>query len=244
MMRALLIGYGKMGHLFATLAPQYNIALSCVVDKSFNFSTSTLPESCLCLPTLTQEAIDTCDIAFDFSSAEGILSRILQLAEAKRPMIIGTTGWEKQEQEAKRVIFQHQASLLYSPNFSLGVQLFMRLANQAAEFFRPFPQYDLAIREVHHKQKLDAPSGTAKLLASAVKQDQANVSVLRSGYHIGTHELIFDSLEDSITLSHVARNREGFIRGAMQAAFWLIDKQGWFTLDDMVDELIYSTKRK
>lgn len=266
MMRALLIGYGKMGHLLAQLAPQYNIAISSIVDENFDFSSALLPPQCMGFNSLTQEAIDLCDIAFDFSHSKDICQRILVLAQAKKPLIVGTTGWDKSEVEARRIISQYQSTLLYSPNFSLGVALFTRLVLRASELFSPFPQYDPAMLEIHHRQKQDAPSGTAKAIAnklmtnypdkklsyevnaeSALEQNQVHVASLRVGSVPGTHEVLFDSHEDQIVLSHTARSREGFARGALQAAYWVIDKNGWYTLDDMIDEKIHSkphTKKK
>jgi len=266
MMRALLIGYGKMGHLIAQLAPQYNIAVSSIVDENFDFSSAVLPPQCVGFNSLTQEAIDLCDIVFDFSHAKDICQRILMLAQAKKPMLVGTTGWEKSETEAKRIIAQYQSTLLCSPNFSLGIALFTRLVHRASELFSPFPQYDPAMLEIHHRQKQDAPSGTAKAIAqklmchypekklsfevsqeSALDTSEVHVGSLRVGSVPGTHEVFFDSHEDQITLCHTARSREGFARGALQAAYWVIDKNGWYTLDDMIDEKIHAkpiTKKK
>lgn len=263
MMRALLIGYGKMGHLIAHLAPQYGIAISGVVSSRFDFADDALPASCVGYNSLTQEAVEACDIVFDFASAKDICQRILVLAAAQKPIIVGTTGWEKSELEAKKIIQEYVGALLYSPNFSLGVALFSRLVSYAAELLSPFPEYDVGMMEMHHRQKQDAPSGTAKALASKLLEhypertlchelpkskglddSQVHISAHRSGFHPGTHEVIFDSLEDSIALTHRARNREGFAKGALQAAYWLVDKKGWYTLDDMIEDKLYSKPHK
>lgn len=259
MMRALLIGYGKMGHLIAHLAPQYSLAISSVVDSNYDFSNTNLPESCVGYRTLTQEAIDSCDVALDFSNNKDICQRILMLAEAKKPVVVGTTGWEKNEAEAKRIISAYQSALLYSPNFSMGIALFARLVEQAATLFSPFPHYDPALLELHHRHKQDAPSGTAKAIAdklmyhysdrkltsslshsSGLGADEVHISSVRVGSIPGTHEVYFDSAEDTITLTHAARSREGFARGALQAAFWIVDKKGWFTLDDMIEDKFHT----
>ena len=252
-MRALLIGYGKMGHLIAELAPQYNVAISSVIDShSDDFSDTAYP-------ALTEEAIENCDIVIDFSSAKDICQRIFTIASAKKPMIIGTTGWEKEMPEAKKIIHDCKGSLLYAANFSLGVAIFSKLVSYAGELFSGFSQYDVGIIETHHRLKQDAPSGTAYMVADklmrhyphkkleldlgkseALKEDAIHISSHRSGYHPGTHEVVFDSKEDSISITHCARNREGFAKGALEAAFWLIDKKGWYTLDDMIEEKIHS----
>jgi 4-hydroxy-tetrahydrodipicolinate reductase len=263
MMRALLIGYGKKGHLIAHLAPQYGIAISGVVDANYNTLTNTLPQSCVGYSSLTQEAIDSCDIAIDFASSKDICQRILLLSAAQKPIVIGTTGWEKNEQEAKKIIKDTMGALLYSPNFSLGIALFSRLVSHASELFSAFPQYDVGILETHHRQKQDAPSGTGLALANTLMRhyperklthelsdskgldtQEIHLSSHRSGFHPGTHEVSFDSAEDTISLTHRARSREGFARGALESAFWLLDKKGWYTLDDMIEEKIYAKFHK
>lgn len=263
MMRALIIGYGKMGHLIAQLAPQYGIAISGVVDANYNSIANTLPQSCVGHSTLTQEAIDSCDIAIDFASPKDICQRILLLSAAQKPIIVGTTGWEKNEHEAKKIINDNMGALLYSPNFSLGIALFTRLVSYASELFCAFGQYDVGMIETHHRQKQDAPSGTAIALANKLMQhypertlshdlakskgldtQEIHLSSHRSGFHPGTHEVSFDSAEDTITLTHRARSREGFARGALESAFWLLDKKGWYTLDDMIEEKIHAKFNK
>ena len=263
MMRALLVGYGKMGHLIAHLAPQYGIAISGVVAPRFDFTSVHLPDACVGYKSITQEALDGCDIAFDFSSPKDIVSRTLLLADAGKPIVVGTTGWEKHELEVRKIIQDNMGALVYAPNFSLGVALFSRVLAHASELFSAFGQYDVGMMEIHHRQKQDAPSGTALALADTLmayyperelthdlaknKGLEANaihLASMRSGFHPGTHEIVFDSKEDTITLNHRARNREGFARGALEAAYWLIDKKGWFTLDDMIEDKIYSKPQK
>ncbi len=255
MMRALLIGYGKMGRLIAHLAPQYNIAISGVISPSLNLETAHLPERCQGYTELTIEAIENADVVIDFSNAKNICERIELVAKQKKPIVVGTTGWDKECKDVEATIRANKSALLYAPNFSLGVALFSRLVSYAAELFSPFQEYDVGMREMHHRQKHDAPSGTALALAAkvmdkysereitedlpkakALPQSSIHLASHRSGYHPGTHEVLFDSPEDTITLTHQARNREGFARGALLAAYWLIDKQGMFSLDDMIEE--------
>lgn len=259
-MRALLIGYGKMGHLIAHLAPQYGIAISGVVHPHLKELEAPLPVHYV---QITEEALEGCDIVIDFSTPKDICQRILLAAAAQKPIIVGTTGWEKHEKEAKKIINDNMGALLYAPNFSLGVALFSRLVSYASELFSAFGQYDVGMMEVHHRQKQDAPSGTALMLADKVmahypervlqhdlektkglEKSQIHLSSHRSGFHPGTHEVVFDSHEDSISLCHRARNREGFARGALEAAYFLLDKKGWFTLDDMIEEKLYSKPHK
>ncbi len=262
MMRALLIGYGKMGKLIAHLAPQYNIAISGVVSPNLNFESVQLPERCQGYTELTSEALENADVVIDFAKAKDISLRIELLAKQQKPVVVGTTGWDKEYPEIKKIIQDNKSALLYSPNFSLGVALFSRLVSYAAELFSPFQEYDVGILEMHHRQKHDAPSGTALALASkvmekypeqALTEDLPKAKALpestfhlashRSGYHPGTHEVLFDSPEDTISLTHRARNREGFARGALLAAYWLIDKKGVYSLDDMIEEKLKQNMR-
>ena len=260
MMRALIIGYGKMGRLVASLAPHYGIAVSGVVTRNVSMETP-LPDRCQAYASLCEEAVMGCDIAIDFASSKDICERVSFLAKAKKPVVVGTTGWEKSQKEAREIIEQHKGSLLYAPNFSLGVAIFARLVSYASELFSAFPQYDVGMLEMHHRQKQDSPSGTAIAIADKVMQhypdrelthdapkskalekEELHLASLRSGFHPGTHEVLFDSLEDTITLTHRARNREGFARGALEAAFWLVDKSGFYTLDDMIEEKLKKKK--
>jgi len=253
MIRVTVIGFGKTGALVAQLAPLFNIGIACVVDRSYD--ERIIPPTCRAFKTLCMEAVNLSDIAIDFSSSAGILSRIELFAKAKKPMIIGTTGWDRDKEKAKALIEKHDSALLFSPNFSLGVALFMLLAKQASALMHNFPAYDVGILETHHRQKQDAPSGTACLLGKivseqypektlyydtprdkALEKNAIHVSAHRVGSVPGTHELVFDSDTDTICLKHASRNREGYAKGALEAAFWLIDKKGWYTLEDMVQD--------
>ena len=248
-MRVLLIGYGKMGKQIAQIAHSQNITISAIVSRSCDSSATPFHNS------LTTSAIDSCDVAIDFSSQENILKRISLLAEAKKPVVIGTTGWQELEPDAKKIIKEHNSCAITAPNFALGVGLFLLLAKQASRLMSHFPQYDVGISEHHHRKKQDAPSGTALKLAKnvltaypekslcvnpslteSIPENALHLAFLRSGYIPGTHELIFDTVEDTITLSHVSRNREGFAKGALTAASWIIDKKGYFTLDDLLSD--------
>jgi 4-hydroxy-tetrahydrodipicolinate reductase len=251
MTRVLLVGYGKMGKLIAKLAPDFDITIASIVDR--DIQTNELPKDAKIFSQLVPEAINGCDVAIDFAEAGDILSRISLFAKCSCPAVIGTTGWDKQEYEAKQIIAASDIGLISAPNFSLGVSLFLQLAGAAAKLFTNFPQYDVGMHEMHHRQKQDAPSGTAKLLATkvlshypkrermettpvdhALASNAIHSSSFRVGFVPGMHELMFDSLEDTITLTHTARNREGFAKGALTAAHWIISKKGWFTLDDLI----------
>ncbi len=251
MIQALLIGYGRMGSEIARLAPQLNIAVTTIVDRSADG----------CNKTVSKELLNLCDVVIDFSSPKDILERTALISEAKKPYVIGTTGWNEQLDKAKKIVHHNSSAALFSPNFSLGVALFLHLASQASSLMSHFPSYDVGIAERHHRKKADGPGGTALNLAkkvlesypektlctnpsptSALEKEALHVSWQRVGSFPGTHELIFDSPEDTIALSHTARTREGFARGALEAAFWLLDKKGFFTLDDMIRDKLQKTR--
>ena len=241
-MRAVLIGYGKMGQLVASLAPDFGIEIIAIVDRSYT--------SCISYPlfaTLTKEIVSNCDIGIDFSSKDGIFDRLNLFCASKKPLVIGVTGWESELSKAQDLVEKSKSTALYSPNFSLGVALFYKLVQQAASQMASFQDYGCSLIDIHHAQKKDSPSGTAKSLAKAINtayelDDAVDITSLRSGSYPGTHEIRFDAKEDTILLSHSARNRNGFAKGALQSARWLVNKTGWFHFDDVVDEQLKGKK--
>ena len=209
MVKAALFGHGKMGKMVERLAPNHHIILA---------------------------PLNEADVVIDFSHASVVLDHIAQAAAAQKPIIIGTTGWEKQISHARAIIEQHHIAALYSPNFSLGIALFHNICRQTSKLIAPFPEYAASGIEMHHAEKKDAPSGTAKKLGEAFTPPLA-FSCVRCGHIPGTHKVLLDSPFDTITLTHEARNREGFANGALQAAKWIIGKHGWYTFDEMVRSL-------
>lgn len=145
---------------------------------------------------------------------------------------MGTTGWYNRLKEMKAIVDEHQIGFLYSPNFSLGVHLFLQTVEEAAKRYLSHSEYCVGGIEMHHAEKEDAPSGTAKSIMEKIGKPCAFTSV-RLGTIPGTHTVIFDSKADQITLQHEARTREGFALGAVKAAEWLHGKKGFYTLEDM-----------
>lgn len=215
-------GKGKMGGLTAQMARERGHEIAGVIDsKSF--------------PRIPDEA----DVMIDFSQGKGVLENLRLCIQSKKALIIGTTGWDEQLQEARALVESSSIGCLYSPNFSIGIYLFRQIVSFAAELMQPFEQYDMTGIEFHHKEKRDAPSGTAKALAEEVikklpRLKDFQFSSVRCGSIPGTHTLCIDGPADVITLSHEARNRNGFAEGAVLAAEWIIDKKGFFTLSDML----------
>jgi len=187
------------------------------------------------------EALHGVDVAIDFSVAAAVPKDSEACARAGVPLVVGTTGWQSQLDAVRRVVTEHDGALIYGANFSVGVQVFYRVAARAAELFRDLDSYDAFIEEAHHKRKRDAPSGTALQLHEFVTSKlgrEVPVSSTRSGYIPGTHRLGFDSAADQITLTHTARSREGFAAGALLAAHWIVGRKGVFEFSEVFDEIV------
>lgn len=168
------------------------------------------------------------DVCIDFSVPEAVLDHVKEACAASVPIVIGTTGWDEQIDEVRALVESSRGAALYAPNFSLGVALFRQLLHMAQELL---PDYACAGIETHHEQKKDAPSGTAKAISADLGIEFSSV---RCGSVIGTHHVLFDSPEETITLTHAAKNRDGFALGAINAAEWIVGHTGWLTLDDML----------
>lgn len=222
-MRTLIIGYGRMGKLVASLCPEYGLDVAGTVDIAEAGSPEKWPAA---------------DVAIDFSVADAVSKNVRQLADRGVNVVIGTTGWGAQEQEVRRIVQEAGIGVVAAPNFALGVNLFVALTERAAELFGPQAAFGAWIHEAHHAAKRDAPSGTALLLESALKGRAYNrpidVSSTRAGSIPGTHTVGFDAMGETITLTHTARDRSGFARGALEAARWVHGRKGWFTMKDVL----------
>ena len=154
------------------------------------------------------------------------------------PLIVGTTGWLEHLPEVQSLIETHDSALVWSPNFSIGVNVFTRLVSEAARMLKNEKEYGAWAWEIHHITKKDAPSGTLLKLVDQMKaagfDRPIDTSSSRAGAHPGTHEIGFDSAADTITLRHTARSREGFARGALKAAQWIIGRKGFFEFSDVL----------
>ena len=226
-----LIGYGAMGRLVGQLASAkgHDIALTIDIDGA-DRSVDDLAE-----------ALRSCDVAIDFSIASTVPKNAESSARAGVPLVVGTTGWQSQVDQVRSLVQQHDGALIYGANFSVGVQVFYRIAARTAELFRDLDAYDPFIEEAHHKRKRDAPSGTAVQLHKVVTEKlgrEVPVSSTRAGYIPGTHQLGFDSAADQITLTHTARSREGFAAGALIAAQWIIGRKGVYEFSEVFDEIV------
>jgi 4-hydroxy-tetrahydrodipicolinate reductase len=230
-MKFAVIGYGAMGRLIANLASEQGHEIVVTINShAADRSAEDLADS-----------LGGCDIAFDFSVTTAVLRNVTACAIARVPLVEGTTGWDNRLDEVKNVISQNDGALIYGANFSVGVQVFYRIAAAAAELFQSLESYDAFIEEAHHKRKRDAPSGTAlrlgEIVASHLTRD-VPVSSTRAGYIPGTHRVGFDSPSDQIILEHTARGREGFAAGALLAANWIVGREGVYEFSEVFDEII------
>src|SRR5260370_33488217 len=176
-----------------------------------------------------------------FSVAAAVIRNTTACALASVPLVEGTTGWSAESGEVRSMVEQQEGALIYGANFSVGIQVFYRIAARAAELFRGLESYDAFIEEAHHKRKRDAPSGTAVQLREIVAARlgrEVPVASTRAGYIPGTHRLGFDSVADQITLTHTARSREGFAAGALVAARWIAGRKGVYEFSAVFDEII------
>jgi len=177
-------------------------------------------------------------ILIDFTAPDYAPVNIREAIAQGIPSVVGTTGWTDEGGRAKAAVKEGGVGLVWSPNFSIGVNVFAHLVAEASRRLAPYPEYGAWAWEIHHATKKDAPSGTLLHLVDEMKKaDPAravDVSSSRAGAHPGTHEVGFDSAADTITLRHTARSREGFARGALAAARWIAGKKGWFEFHDVL----------
>jgi len=220
-MKLAIIGYGKMGRLIEQLAPEYGFTSIVTVDIGEDIAKAA-----------------GADVAIEFTMPEAVPGNIEKLAVMKLPVVVGTTGWLKHMDQVRAAVEKNNGALVWSPNFSVGVNVFLRVVREAARLLADEKEYGAWAWEVHHDTKKDAPSGTMIKLVDEMKSAgyarNIDVSSNRAGRHPGTHEIGFDSGADTITLRHTARSREGFARGALKAAQWVIGKQGLFEFSDVL----------
>ncbi len=254
-MKIALIGYGKMGRIIEQIALAQGHTIAAIVEPFAEDTPAGIPAS----KSIADANLDSVDAAIEFSVPITACANITALAQRKIPTVVGTTGWLDKLDEVRKSVESANSSLIWSSNFSIGVNLFYRIAWRAAEIFNNFNEYDVGGFEVHHNKKLDSPSGTAKTLAEGVLSkierkkkivwetldrkpaaDELHFPSLRVGAVPGTHSLFFDSQADTIEITHTARSREGFASGAVLAALWLTAKErrGIFTMDDMLKEYV------
>ncbi len=227
-MRLLLVGHGRMGRLVESLAPEFGFTIAGVID----------PRSPAHAGGADDDRWRGVDVAVDFTTADAVVVNASALARRGVNLVIGTTGWQAQEVALRQAVEQAGVGVVAAPNFSTGVVLFEAIVAHAAKLFAGRDEFGAWLHEAHHAAKADAPSGTALALERAMKRSgyarPIDVSSTRAGQNPGVHTIGFDGPGESITLSHTARDRTGFARGALTAARWVVGRRGWHTMRDVL----------
>jgi 4-hydroxy-tetrahydrodipicolinate reductase len=212
-----------MGRLVESLAEEHGFRVVGTIDRQAAKRPETWPEA---------------DVAIDFSIGEAVPANLATLAARGMNVVVGTTGWQQHEEALRRQAEENGIGVVAAPNFAIGVNLFVALVERAAELWTAQPAFGAWLHELHHAAKRDAPSGTALALEAAMRrrgyEHRIDVSSTRAGSIPGTHTVGFDAPAETITLTHTARDRTVFARGALQAAQWLRGKHGWFTMRDVL----------
>jgi 4-hydroxy-tetrahydrodipicolinate reductase len=222
-MKLALFGYGKMGRMVEQAALREGCQIVCVIDPVAG----------------SRGALSDADVCIDFTEPGVVIGNIKEAVAARVSMVVGTTGWHDQLDEAKLLVEEGGIGFVYGSNFSVGVNLMFKITEHAAELFSHFPSHDPFIEEAHHKYKKDAPSGTAlslKRIAEAKYEREIPTSSTRAGYFPGKHIVGFDSEADTLEIVHTARSRAGFAEGALLAARWIAGRKGFFEFSQIIDE--------
>ncbi len=237
MLKIALIGYGKMGKTIEKIAIEKGHDISLKIDVNATDS-------------LVDLSPVTADVAIEFTRPEAAFQNIATSLKQGVPVVSGTTGWLERMDEIKTVCTKANSAFFYASNYSIGVNLFFALNRYLAIRMNNLPEYDVEMQEIHHTQKLDAPSGTAITLAEGIlenirrkgswinetngKNDEIAIESLRIGDTPGTHSIQYTSEVDAIEIKHTAFSRQGFASGALTAAEWLVGKQGCFGMEDLL----------
>ncbi len=240
-----LIGYGKMGQIIERLAKEKGHEIKVIIDPN-NENTE---------KEINENTLKDVDVCIDFTHPDVIIDNIKKIAELKKNIVVGTTGWYDKMDEVKEIVKQNNIGLIWSGNFSIGVNAFFRIIENASKVFNNLDDYNVSITETHHIHKADKPSGTAKMTGDIIvnaidrknsmaevdtepKQDQIGITSVREGEVKGTHTVEFDGPNDIINITHNAKNREGFASGAIMAAEFIKDKTGFHDINDLMKNIL------
>jgi 4-hydroxy-tetrahydrodipicolinate reductase len=240
MINAIIVGYGKMGREIENLIDGREIKLAGKydIDNKLNEQLSGNP-----------------DVAIEFTNPDCVIDNISILASKGIHIVCGTTGWYNKTDEVKKIVQENNIGFIYASNFSVGVNIFFNIINNASVIINKFTQYDISIEETHHTQKLDKPSGTAIRTADfiinnlqhknkyvsdseAPLKNEINIISKRIGSTVGNHKVFFDSSGDTITIEHNAKSRRGFAEGALLAAKFIKDKKGFYKFEEIFNKFI------
>ena len=229
-MKIALIGYGAMGKLIHRIAEEKGHEIAVIIDDA---------DAGLSVDELAAK-LRGVDAAIDFTTADAVQRNVEACVAAGVPLVEGTTGWNGQRSDIAQVVKDGNGAFVFGANFSIGVNLFYRIADFAAELFAKFPEYEAFIEEQHHSRKLDSPSGTALKIKDLISKhvEIGDIAATRAGNIPGTHRVGFDGPADQILLEHTARSREGFAAGSILAAEWIVGRTGFYEFTDVMDEVL------
>jgi 4-hydroxy-tetrahydrodipicolinate reductase len=227
-MRLLVVGRGRMGRLVEALAPGYGFEVAGALDRATNAEGA----------GVTRERCLGVSVAIDFSTPEATLSSGPRLLSFGVSLVVGTTGWQARESELREAVARSGAGAVVAANFSLGANVLEALSERAGHLLAAAPGYGAFVHEAHHAAKKDSPSGTAIVLRRAVERGgfprPVDLSSTRAGFIPGTHTVGFDGEAETVELTHRVRDRATFAHGALTAARWVVGRQGWFTMRDVL----------
>ena len=249
-MNIAIIGYGKMGREIERIASGKGINVVSIIDPH---------DSNAKYKGINQKSLRDADVCVDFTHPDAVLENIRKAAALGKNVVVGTTGWYGRLDEARKIVEEAGTGLIWSGNFSIGVNIFLKIIADSAKIIDKFDDYDIFVHELHHSQKADSPSGTAamigkilmgnigrksKIVAGELKRriepNELHISSTRAGKIFGTHIVGFDSDADSIELKHTAKGRHGFASGAVMAAEWINGKKGFYDINAMMDDIVKS----
>src|ERR1700726_2849867 len=223
-----IVGYGKMGRLIEQLAPEAGFSVGLKVDIDTNVNQQ----------AITPENFLGVDVAIEFSTPQVAVANLERLCAIGVPTVVGTTGWDGELERVRAFVDKSRAGVVWSANYSIGVNVFRRVVAEAARLLADEPEYGAWAWEIHHSAKKNAPSGPLLQLVEEMQRAgftrRIDASSNGAGANPGTHEIGFDSHADTITLRHTARSREGFARGALKAAQWVIGKRGLHEFGEVI----------
>lgn len=225
--RIAIIGDGKMGKAIAALAGEHDCEVVVMIGEGQNIGGG----------GITHETLRNAAVVIEFTQPDAAIANIRSCIAAGIPVVVGTTGWYERLPEISKEVGKANSALLWSANFSFGVNVMLQLARKAGELLAGSDAFEASMVETHHAEKKDAPSGTAKVIAGALRETlgrETPISSVRTGTVVGTHELSFEGKFEKITLTHVATDRRVFAEGALRAAKWLAGKKGVFTMADVL----------
>ena len=247
-MNIVISGYGRMGRIIEKSAKNRGHAIIATVDPIADDASE---------KTLSKEIMDEADVVIDFSTPGSAIKNAEIVCSAGKKIVMGTTGWYSDMDKMRVFADKKGSAIIWSGNFSLGVNIFFSILDKTSKIMNSFAEYDPFIHEFHHNQKTDSPSGTAVMLGDIllknidrktsivseelkrkINPEELHISSTRGGSIPGTHLVSFDSPVDTIELKHTARGREGFASGAVTAAEWIENRTGFFNINDMMKDII------